>query len=79
MQASRLRWLCRRGMKELDTAMTTYLEHHYDAADAAEQALFAQLLEEQDPEIMMLINDPDQASRYRPIIRKIRDTLGAGR
>lgn len=77
MQHSQLRWLCRRGMKELDTAMSTYLAHHYDAADAAEQALFAQLLQEQDPEIMVLINEPDRPSPYRPIIRKIRDTLGA--
>ena len=65
-------------MKELDTAMSTYLLHHYDAAEEPEQQLFAELLEEQDPEIMALINDPDPASRYDNIIRKIRQTLIAG-
>lgn len=62
-------------MKELDTAMSTYLEHHYDASDATEQQLFCELLEEQDPLIMGWINDPDTASHYEPVIRKIRDTL----
>jgi antitoxin CptB len=28
-ELSRLRWLCRRGMKELDVVMSRYLEQHY--------------------------------------------------
>ena len=80
MQASkaRLKWLCRRGTKELDTAMGTYLLHHYDAADADEQNLFSDLLQEQDPEIMDMLNDPDTPTRYNTIIRKIRQTLITG-
>ena len=66
-------------MKELDTAMGTYLQHHYDAASDNEQLLFRQLLEEQDPLIMGLLNAPDPASPYDPVIRKIRDTLIADR
>lgn len=75
---ARLKWLCRRGTKELDTAMSTYLLHHYDAAAPTEQQLFSDLLQEQDPEIMDMLNDPDTASRYDTIIRKIRQTLIAG-
>ena len=70
--------MCRRGTKELDTAMGTYLLHHYDAADADEQNLFSDLLQEQDPEIMDMLNDPDTPTRYNTIIRKIRKTLIAG-
>lgn len=62
-------------MKELDTAMTTYLEHHYDASGPDEQQLFSELLQEQDPLIMGWLNDPESAHRYQPIIRKIRNTL----
>ena len=64
----------------MDTAMNTYLQHHYDAADAAEQQLFADLLQEQDPDIMVWLNESDSATanRYSPIIRKIRQTLIAG-
>lgn len=57
--------------------MGTYLQHHFDAADLSEQHLFSQLLQEQDPEIMALLNAPDPASPYNPIIRKIRDSLTA--
>ncbi|MCP4983899.1 MAG: succinate dehydrogenase assembly factor 2, partial [Gammaproteobacteria bacterium] len=32
-EISRLRWLCRRGMKELDLVMTGYLENYYNNAD----------------------------------------------
>ena len=62
----------------MDTAMNTYLQHHYDAADPAEQQLFADLLQEQDPEIMVWLNEPDTPNRYNALIRKIRQTLIAG-
>ena len=45
----RLRWRCRRGMKELDVVLLNYLERHYAAADTAERRAFADLLELQDP------------------------------
>ena len=56
--------------------MNTYLQHHYDAADETEQVLFQDLLQEQDPDIMAMITEPDSNPRYRSIIRKIRHTLG---
>jgi antitoxin CptB len=45
---SKLRWRCRRGMKELDVLLEAYLERHYDAGSAEERRLFAELLELQD-------------------------------
>ena len=62
-------------MKELDTAMGAYLQHHFDTAPLSEQHLFKDLLQEQDPEIMALLNAPDPTSPYDTIIRKIRNTL----
>jgi antitoxin CptB len=47
----KLRWRCRRGMRELDELLTRYLEHDYPAASAGERAAFARILELQDPEI----------------------------
>jgi len=43
----------------MDTAMGAYLQHHYDAAEADEQQLFAELLQEQDPK------DPPNPYRWR--------------
>lgn len=54
-ELSRLRWLCRRGMKELDLVLTKYLENQYPNAGDRLQAGFRQLLELQDPELYKLI------------------------
>lgn len=48
----KLRWRCRRGMKELDLLTLAYLERHYPTASAEEQQAFAELLELQDPLLM---------------------------
>jgi antitoxin CptB len=49
--AGRLRWRCRRGMKELDILLTRYLDERLAAAPAEEQAAFERLLETQDPQL----------------------------
>lgn len=51
-QMGKLRWRCRRGMKELDLLTLGYLERYYPEAPAAEQQAFAELLEAQDPLLM---------------------------
>ncbi len=51
-QLGKLRWRCRRGMKELDLLTLGYLERHYPTASAEEQQAFAELLELQDPLLM---------------------------
>lgn len=48
----RLRWLCRRGMKELDLLLLGYLDRRYAGAPAGEQAAFVRLLSMQDPDIL---------------------------
>jgi antitoxin CptB len=47
----KLRWRCRRGMKELDILLTRYVDERYRAASAEEQQAFQSLLETQDPVI----------------------------
>ena len=54
-ELSRLRWLCRRGMKELDVVMSGYLEHCYESASTLEQDNFKALLEMPDPELYDLL------------------------
>jgi len=52
VQVSKLRWQCRRGMRELDDLLTGYLEERYDDAGADEKAAFAALLQLPDPELV---------------------------
>lgn len=54
-EISKLRWRCRRGMKELDVLLVSYLENHYPTAEAEERAAFEALLELQDPYLFGLV------------------------
>lgn len=44
MTRSRLRWQCRRGMRELDELLTDYLDTRFESAAPAEQRAFRELL-----------------------------------
>ncbi len=80
-ELSRLRWLCRRGMKELDVVMSRYLEQDYPGASASEQERFRRLLELTDPELFDLLlgrsecEDPDLAR----LLRSLREHSGRGK
>ena len=50
-ESSRLRWQCRRGMRELDELLIRYLESRYPSADEDEKAAFRAVLELPDPEV----------------------------
>ena len=56
---ARLRWRCRRGMRELDVVLQRYLEQCYPGADAAEQRAFERLLELQDPQLLAYLMRQD--------------------
>jgi antitoxin CptB len=45
---NRLRWLCRRGMLELDAWLTRFLDVRYAELPADQQAVFARLLTQDD-------------------------------
>lgn len=48
-EIKKLHWKSRRGMKELDLLFEHYLYQHYENADDAHRAAFAELAELQDP------------------------------
>ena len=50
-EESRLRWQCRRGMRELDELLLRYLEQRYEKSDDAQKAAFVEVLELSDPEL----------------------------
>lgn len=50
-QLGRLRWRCRRGMRELDVLLGGWLDVHWTQADAAQRQAFAELLDVQDPDL----------------------------
>ena len=50
-ELSRLRWRCRRGMRELDVLLLRYLERRLPRAGPDERDAFASLLDLPDPEL----------------------------
>jgi antitoxin CptB len=48
---ARLRWRCRRGMKELDVLLDRWLLDGWPRADATRRRAFEWLLEQPDPEL----------------------------
>jgi antitoxin CptB len=74
-EESRLRWLCRRGMKELDVIMSGYLENHYTNASDAEKNGFKALLEMPDPDLYALLLGKQTSSNFsiQHVAQSIRD------
>jgi len=64
----RLRWRCRRGMKELDLVLVRWLDHRYAGSPPHLRSAFERLLEAQDPELASWLfrrdrpADPDLAA-----------------
>jgi len=53
-ECGKLRWHCRRGMRELDVLLTNYLDTRYRQAPGAEQEAFRELLDAPDALILGL-------------------------
>jgi len=75
----KLRWACRRGMRELDFWFLNYLDHAYATAPREQQLTFQRLLGYQDQEIFEWMMDTAQPmdADLREIIVRIRETSAA--
>ena len=50
-EVGKLRWRCRRGMRELDVLLARYVDEEYRTAAPEQQEAFRRLLDIQDPVI----------------------------
>lgn len=51
----RLRWRCRRGMRELDELLIPFFDRRYATLDEVERVAFGRLLEYPDPVLLELL------------------------
>lgn len=72
LEVAKLRWRCRRGMKELDLLLLSYLERRYDAASEEERWIFSELLELPDPKLHAYL-----LGREQPVVHAIADVVRA--
>lgn len=70
----RLRWLIRRGMKELDVVMQRYHDHRFAQASGGERALFVRLLTQvEDPDIWAwLMGYEPMPDAFVPLFEQLR-------
>ncbi|MCX8146071.1 MAG: succinate dehydrogenase assembly factor 2 [Azovibrio sp.] len=71
----RLRWRCiRRGLLEVDLALTRFLEETFDRLSEAEQQAFAELADYEDLELWHLISGQAECedARLAPIVAMLR-------
>ena len=51
LELKRLRWRCRRGMRELDQLLGRYLDREWRLASESERGVFLRLLESEDDKL----------------------------
>jgi antitoxin CptB len=73
-EKSRLRWKCRRGMKELDDLLSRFLETEYDGLSELRQQAFTAVLEMEDPDLYACVLGQQQAptAEMQDVIAAIR-------
>lgn len=67
----RLRWLCRRGMKELDVLLEAFLANEEANLRAGDWPELEALLNEEDDRIWHWVQHPDRCTGYTELIHAI--------
>ena len=71
---NKLKWLCRRGMKELDVLLEGFLDQHHQELSEGGWPELESLLQNEDDRLWDWVQQPDseQASVYRAVLEEIR-------
>lgn len=71
----KLKWLCRRGMKELDVLLDAFVRKNSDNLMSGEWPELETLLSQEDDVLWYWIQNPDHsaASDYQSLLNRIRD------
>ena len=71
---ARLRWRCRRGIKEMDVLLERFLTRSYPSLAADEQGLFEKLLEEADLDLYGWVMERAEPGNpdYLPLVEGLR-------
>ena len=69
MTQAALGWRCRRGLLELDLALTGFLKDGYARLSPSESALFEEFLAENDADLWAWMQGAPAPARYAPILK----------
>ena len=69
---TQLKWQCRRGMRELDELLVTYLEQRYEQAPETDKQAFQALLQLPDPDLVgYLLKKQTPATELQRVVEHI--------
>lgn len=73
VERSRLRWRCRRGMRELDVLLERWLNRDWEQADERRRAAFQRLLECEDDRLWswMIGRETPDDDELADIVRRV--------
>ncbi len=71
---NRIRWHCRRGLLELDLILAQFMDRHYEGLDSDGRALFRELLEQSDNDLLdwALGRAAPAEPRYQRVVELLR-------
>ena len=74
LEFKRLRWRCRRGMRELDQLLGRYLDREWRLASEIERGVFLRLLESEDDKLWLWFMGHETATDadIAPLVERIR-------
>jgi antitoxin CptB len=74
-ELKRLRWRCRRGMRELDQLMLRYLDLRWPQADDLERGVFRRLLDSEDDKLWQWCMGREQPAdpELRALVQRVID------
>ena len=74
-ELARLRWRCRRGMRELDQLLLRYLDREWESASDEQRAVFLRVLDSEDDKLWRWVmgrERPEDADVHA-LVRRIAD------
>lgn len=73
-ELTKLRWRCRRGMREMDLLLEGFLNYHYTSVSPRLQQAFVKLLDEIDQDILDWVMQrrpcPERYMELMPLLQK---------
>jgi antitoxin CptB len=74
-EEAKLRWRCRRGMRELDQLLLRYLDREWAAAPESQRAVFLRLLETEDDKLWRWVmgRERPESDDVHALVRHIAD------
>lgn len=74
-QQAKLKWHCRRGMRELDLLLEGFLEHRFQSLSPTDQDAFERLLDCPNQDLMdwLMEGHTPQDERFAGLVRQIRE------